>query len=80
MIDFSRAFRLNNTLLNAKNLEKCDRQLLEKMRLLDAKEVAAKTSEYLTPGEIGALMARRDLVIAVFEKLIKEQGEYAVLY
>lgn len=80
MIDFSRAFRLNKTLLNTKNLEKCDRQLLERMRLLDAKEVAAKTNAYLSPGEIGALMARRDQIIAVFEKLIKERGEEAILY
>jgi hypothetical protein len=80
MIDFSRAFRLNKTLLNAKNLEKCDRQLLERMRLLDAKEVTAKTGEYLSRGEIEALMARRDQIIAVFEKFIKEKGEAAVLY
>jgi hypothetical protein len=80
MIDFSRAFRLNKTLLNAKNLEKCDRQLLERLRRLDAKEVTAKAGAYLTRGEIEALMARRDQVVAVFETLIKEKGEDAILY
>lgn len=80
MIDFSRAFRLNKALLNDKNLQKCDRQLLERLRQLDAKEVTAKTSAYLTKGEIEAVMARRDKIIAVFEQLIKEKGESAILY
>ena len=80
MIDFTRAFRLHPTLENAKNLERCDRQLLEKLRQLDAAEVERKTKPHLTKGEIKALMARRDKIVAYFQQLVAEKGETAVLY
>jgi hypothetical protein len=80
MIDFSRAFRLRNELENPKNLVKCDRQLLEKLRRLNAAEVEQKTKDHLRPSEVKALMARRDKIVAYFEQLIAQQGENAVLY
>jgi hypothetical protein len=80
MIDFSRAFRLHKELENAKNLVKCDRQLLEKLRQLDATEVEQKTKGHLRKSEIQGLMARRDKIVAYFQQLIAQQGENAVLY
>jgi len=80
MIDFSRAFRLYRELENPKNLERCDRVLLERLRQLDAAEVKAKTRAYLTQMEINGIMARRDVIINLFEKFIKEKGEAQVLY
>jgi hypothetical protein len=80
MIDFSRAFRLHHVLENAKNLARCDRQLLERLRQLDREEVKAKTKAYLTQSEIDAVMARRDVIVKLFEKLVKDKGEAQVLY
>jgi hypothetical protein len=80
MIDFSRAFRLYYNLRNADSLKRCDRQLLEKLRKLDAREVTERTKQYLTGAEIKGVMARRDRIVSLFEKLIREKGENKVLY
>jgi hypothetical protein len=80
MIDFTRAFRRTRTLLKPGDLRKCDRQLLEKLRALTAERVAAATRPYIGGAEIDALLIRRDLIVALFEKLIAEQGDAQVLY
>ncbi len=80
-IDFSRAFRLNKELKDpAKELVHCDRQLLEKLKALDANALTEKTSHYLSKDEVKAVMARRDKMVAHFQKLIAEKGENEVLY
>jgi hypothetical protein len=80
MIDFSRAFRRYTDLENPKNLVKCQRQLLERLRRLDAAEVADKTGNWLNKEEIKAMMARRNKIVAVFEALIAKNGEKEVIY
>jgi len=79
-IDFGRAFRLNKDLKEPKDLVRCDRQLLEKMKALDANALTEKTKHYLTKDEVKAVMARRDKMVAHFQKLIAEKGENEVLY
>ena len=79
-IDFSRAFRLNKELKSPKDLVRCDRQLLEKLKALDANALAEKTQRYLTKDEVKAVMARRDKIVAQFQKMIAEKGENEVLY
>ena len=79
-IDFTRAFRQNHDLRDPKNLVQCDRQLLEKLRKLDYDEVLEKTKPHLSKSEVKALIARRDKIVAYFEKLIAQKGEGAVLY
>jgi hypothetical protein len=80
MIDFTRAFRTNPKLEDPKRLVMCDRQLLEKLRQLDKAQVLQKTKPHLSKGQVGAVMARRDLIVAYFERLIAEKGEEKVLY
>lgn len=80
MIDFSRSFRLFHDLEDPKSLVRCDRQLLQKLRNLDAKELEQKTKNLLTDMEIKGVMARRDKIVAHFENLIASKGEQAVLY
>ena len=80
MIDFSRAFRLYYNLRDPKNLVKCDRQLLENLRKLDEKELAAHTQKLLTKPEVQGVMARRDKIVKVFEQLIAQKSEKEVLY
>jgi hypothetical protein len=79
-IDFSRAFRLQHKLENPACLTMCDRQLLEKLRQLDETVVMERTKPHLTKLQVKAIMARRDLIVAFFEKQIAEKGEKAVLY
>ena len=79
-VDFSRAFRKNKDLRTPKNLVKCDRQLLEKLKALKADELAGETKGYLTKDEVNAVMARRDKIVATFQSLIAEKGEKEILY
>ena len=79
-VDFTRAFRVSKELRDPKDVEHCDRQLLEKLKTLDGNELAAKTKGYLTKDEVKAVMARRDKIVALLQKLIAEKGESEVLY
>lgn len=80
MIDFTRAFRLYTTLRKPEDLIMCDRQLLQRLKQLDAAALKRKTKNWLTNREINGLMARRDKIVALFESLIAEKGEKKVLY
>ena len=79
-IDFTRAFRLYNTLLDPKDLVMCDRQLLQKLKELNYDQVYQGTRPHLTKSEVKALLARRDKIVQIFQKLVAERGEGAVLY
>jgi hypothetical protein len=79
-IDFSRAFRQNKDVKEPKDLVRCDRQLLEKLKALDGNALTEKTKPYLTKDEVKAVMARRDKIVAQFQKMIAEKGENEVLY
>lgn len=67
MIDHSRAFRLNPDLREPKNLVKCDRELLARMKALDKPILKRGLGKYLTDGEIQALLKRRDKIVSIFE-------------
>ena len=79
-VDFSRAFRLNKEPKDNRELVHCDRQLLEKLKALDANALTEKTKGYLTKDEVKAVMMRRDKIVEQFQKLIAEKGENEVLY
>jgi len=79
-IDFTRAFRLYNSLHDPKDLVMCDRQLLQKMKELKYEEVFEATRPHLNKSEVKALIARRDKIVGVFEKLAAEKGQGAVFY
>jgi hypothetical protein len=68
MIDHTRAFRLHKQLLNPKMLDKCDRQFLAAMKSLKLDAIKAELSPYLRQEEIKALLQRRDVIVAYFEK------------
>jgi hypothetical protein len=79
-VDFTRAFRQNKEVKAPKDLVRCDRQLLEKLKALDAGALTEKTKHYLTKEEVKAVMARRDNIVGQFQKMIAEKGENEVLY
>jgi hypothetical protein len=79
-VDFTRAFRRSMDLRDPKDIVRCDRQLFEKLKRLDGNELAEQTKHYLTKDEVKAVMARRDKIVAQFQKLISDKGEKEVLY
>ncbi len=79
-IDFGRAFRLNKEPKNPGDLVRCDRRLFEKLKALDANALTEATKHYLNKSEVNAVMARRDKIVALFQKRIAEKGENEVLY
>jgi hypothetical protein len=79
-IDFTRAFRTSKDLKDPKDLVRCDRQLLEKLKALNGDQLAEKTKHYLTKDEVKGVMSRRDKILERFQQLISEKGEAAVLY
>jgi hypothetical protein len=79
-IDFTRAFRLSKDLETPKNLIRCDRQLFEKLKALDANQLAEKTKHYLAKDEVKGVMVRRDKIVAIFQQMISAKGENEVLY
>ena len=80
MIDFSRAFRIWGELQAPRNVTQCDRDLLERMRGLTRARLEEHTGLHLSPGEIGAVLKRRDQLVEHFEALIEQKGERLVLY
>ena len=79
-IDFTRAFRRNKDPQHLDDLVRCDRQLFDKLKTLNENELTVKTKGYLNKEEVKALMARRDKILAYFQKLISEKGEAEALY
>jgi hypothetical protein len=80
MIDFTRAFRPFDEIRQPDRLTRISRELIERMRALDGDAVRKAVGPHLTAAEFGALMARRDLIVAFVDKLVVEKGEAAVLY
>jgi hypothetical protein len=80
MIDFTRGFRLQPELMYNKDLAKMDRALWGRLQALERSAVKTAVRDWLTSGEIDAMMKRRDLLVAHFSKLIAESGEEKVLY
>jgi hypothetical protein len=56
------------------------RGFVEKVRALDKASVQSAVGPYLTAEEIDALIARRPILLAEIDDMIKGNGESAVLY
>lgn len=80
IIDQTRAFRTHTNIREPKNLVKCDRRLLARLRDLDAETLKQSLGEFLTKPELHGLDARRARIVQFFDGQIKAKGETAVLY
>jgi hypothetical protein len=81
MIDHTRAFKIFEEPKSPDNLSKrCARGLLEALRRLDGDQVAAAMRDLLSPVQVKGLMARRDWIVAYYDKRIADLGEAEVLY
>jgi len=69
MIDHTRAFRVRTTVPDPKALQRCDQVLLERMKALNKDNLTDCIGKYVRPREIKGLLARRDQILATFEKL-----------
>ena len=73
MIDHSRAFRMHTKLLDVKGMEKCDIELLARLKTLNEADIKREMGRWLNNSQIKGLMARRNLIVAHFEKLGPEK-------
>ena len=80
MIDHTRGFRYDKKLKSPQLLERCERGLLEKMRGLTAETLKRELDDTVGKAEIDALLARRDEIVKLFEGMIAQRGEGAILY
>ena len=78
LVDHSRCFTPGDKLVFP--LSRIDRPLFERLKALDKEEVKRTIGPLLPPGGLDSLMRRRDLIVATFEKLVKEKGEIAVFW
>jgi hypothetical protein len=79
MLDFTRAFRLWET-IRVNELPRIDRALLAALETLTGAELAAATRDYLSRGEVDAVIKRRDLIVEHFRARVTQLGEARVLY
>ena len=80
LIDHTRAFRLSTTLARPERLQRCDRALLTAIRGLTRESVKQAVGNTLNDMEINGLVARAAALTALFDKMIKQKSEPAVLF
>ena len=68
-IDHTRAFRKGTTLRSPAQVARCDRDVLEKLRALDRDGLKRALDRYLDEGQIRAILARRDAIVARLDAL-----------
>jgi len=67
LIDHSRSFRVHKTLKDPSVLKSIDRTMLAKMKMLDEATLTTELGREATKDEIRGLLARRDLIVKIFE-------------
>jgi hypothetical protein len=80
LIDHTRAFRLGDDLQKPATLLRIERSLLDNMRTLTEPAMRKAVDRSLTTAEVRAVLARRDVIVKLFEARIAERGEASVLY
>lgn len=91
LIDHSRSFRTGRKFTRdliyterhregPKLMSELPRAFVERLRGLTAEGVKGIVGEYIKDDEVQAMLARRDLILAEVERLVKKEGEANVLY
>lgn len=68
-IDHTRAFRRHKSLKAPAHVSRCDRQVFERLKALTFDAIKQQLDEYLDDGQIRAILARRDAIVAKLEGL-----------
>jgi hypothetical protein len=79
-VDFSRSFAPEDALRAGIELKRFSRRTLERLRALDRPTLDARLSAWLDARQVESLLRRRDLILALAERLVAEKGESSVLY
>jgi hypothetical protein len=80
MIDHTRAFRTMVALQKKNALPgRIDHKVLRALRQLNTLQLKKELGAYLRPEEISAILGRRDLIVAHFDREISTKGEDLVL-
>jgi hypothetical protein len=69
LIDHTRAFRKQTTLRRPSHVTRCDRLVFERLKGLDRDTLKRELGKYLDEGQIKAILARRDAIVAKIESL-----------
>ena len=77
---FSEPDGWKRALRKPKRLERCDRTLWTALRELTIESVTTGVDRTLTKDEIRAVIARRDLIVKQFARMIETSGEPAILF
>jgi hypothetical protein len=80
LIDHSRSFRPNGELRNKDDLIRVSRSLMSRIEKLTKQEATRKLGDYLTLKQIDGLMTRRQLLLDLVAKNVKQYGENAVYF
>jgi hypothetical protein len=81
MIDLTRAFKIDETLLHPENLEgiRIDRHVYHALQDLTFETLAETMGDLLTERQMRALLKRRDLIIEDLNEQIERRGEALVI-
>ena len=81
MVDFTRAFRINNDLRTPEDIAniRIPRHVFYGLRRLDFETLDAVMESFLTDTQIRALLERRDLIVQNLEEQMARRGEAGVL-
>jgi hypothetical protein len=79
-IDNSRAFRIQPSLLAPNDLVCFSRSVLERLKALDEPLLREHLGPWVDKMQIAGLLSRRDAILAIVEKRVKEKGEGVVLF
>jgi hypothetical protein len=79
-IDHTRAFAQTSELLGSDRIERCPRDFWAALRGVETGSLRLRLEPFLTKSEIGALLKRRQRLVAHIETLIAASGEAAVLF
>ena len=80
LIDHTRAFRTNTSLLKPNELIRIERNLFDKMKQLTEQSMTQAMKGALTRPEIRSVLRRRDALVQHFEKLLAGRDESAVFF
>jgi len=79
-VDFSEAFPAVETLPPGGLIQRCSRDLYDRLKRMKRNDLADLLRPYLETGELGALLARKDKILELLDARIREKGEKAVLF
>ncbi|MGE0039610.1 MAG: hypothetical protein AB7H88_14585 [Vicinamibacterales bacterium] len=80
MLDFTRAFRMTREIREPDRLQRVSRELFAAIQALTEASAMAVARDFITVFEVRAMLARRDLIVQRFERLIRERGAENVFY